>query len=104
MVKKPLSEDMKLEKRSEYASADGYDVLLEVTYRRVRKVRALNGEQAKQFAADRERDYASRYYSSASHIFYEVQDVVPLEAHLTAARSRKDGGEDEGGDGGATPA
>ncbi len=67
--------------------AQGFDVTMRVIYRRTRKVRALSPEQAAEFAAQREADYARRFFNSSSHIFYEVGDVEVESVQPSSRRS-----------------
>ena len=87
----------KITNRTEYAKATGYDVTLDVTYRRVRKVRAMDPEQANEFAMAREMDYASRYYYSTSHIDYQVKDIEAVAVAPASLRLGK-GDDSDGGD------
>lgn len=79
----------KLTRQDDYAKANGYDVTLQVTYERVRKVRAMDPEQAMEFAVIRESDYASRYFNSSSHIHFQVKDVDVVDVRLAAERLGK---------------
>lgn len=70
---KPVKLDNK--NRAEYLKAKGYNVTLKVTYTRVRRVRALNKAQAREFAANREAKFSDRYFNSQNLREYEVNSV-----------------------------
>lgn len=84
----PLNEKMKLD-RSEYGQAQGYDVDVMVTYQRTRKVRALDAEQAASFAAEREREFAQRYFNANAHIAYEVINAEAVATRPSSERRKK---------------
>jgi len=72
---------MKLDRRkASYLRAMPFDVVVEVTYRRTRRVRANTSEQAKEFAKQREDGYAKRRYNKLNHIGYEVKKVSSIKA------------------------
>lgn len=80
----------KLEGRAEYLQGKGYDVRLEVKYTRVRRVRALNEEQAKEFAVIREAKYAPNYFHAQNHSSYSVDEITPLDVALASNRADKE--------------
>lgn len=61
--------------RADYLKAKGYDVTLKVQYTRVRRVRALNKAQAKEFAIAREEKFSKRYFNSQNLRDYHVDSV-----------------------------
>ena len=73
----------------DYVKGRGYDVTLDVSYRRVRKVRAISPEQAVEFAVARESDYAVRYFNSNSHIHFEITDVKSAGVAPASERTGK---------------
>ena len=79
----------KLETRAEYLKGQGYDVELTVVYRRTRRVRALNEEQAKDFAMSREANYAPKYFHAQNHGNYCVDSIEA--GAVTPAPPRKEG-------------
>lgn len=76
----------KLEGRAEYLQGTGYDVTLEVTYRRVRRVRALNDEQAGDFAVAREAKFAPKYFHAQNHGGFTVERIEAA----TVAKAKQD--------------
>jgi len=68
--------------RDEYLKAKGYNVTLEVRYKRTRRVRALDEDQAKEFARNREEVASSRYFNSQNITNYDVLDVQPVLVEL----------------------
>ena len=72
---------MKLDRRkASYLRAISYDVIVEVTYRRTRRVRAIDPRQAKEFAKAREEVYAKGRYDNKKHVDYEVKKVSSIKA------------------------
>ena len=72
---------MKLERRKgNYNKAMSFDVLVEVTYRRTRRVRAFNLRQAREFAREREEAYAKRRYDKMNNLGYGVKKVSSVKA------------------------
>ena len=72
---------MKLDRRkASYLRAISYDVIVEVTYRRTRRVRAIDPRQAKEFAKAREEVYATGRYDNKKHVDYEVKKVSSIKA------------------------
>ena len=61
--------------RASYLKANGYDVSIKVVYTRMRRVRALNKAQAKEFATNRESKFAERYFGSQNLRSYSVDKV-----------------------------
>lgn len=75
---------MKLDRRkASYLRAMPYDVVVEVTYRRTRRVRANTLAQAKEFAKEREESYAKRRYDQQKIIDYEVRKVSSIKAKIS---------------------
>lgn len=70
----------KIDSRSDYLKGHGYDVIVEVTYRRKRRVHALDDEQAKEFAAARETMYVPKYFSPGKHKGFELLSVASVDA------------------------
>ena len=64
--------------RADYLKAKGYDVTIKVEYTRVRRVRALNKAQAKEFAENREQKFSERYFYSQNLREYSVDKVKAL--------------------------
>ena len=85
----PIGDDKKITDRTDYANATGYDVNMLVTYRRVRKVRAMDEEQAMEFAIARETEYAARYFNATTHIGYEIVNAEAIDATPSAVRLEK---------------
>ena len=79
----------KLEGRAEYLSGKGYDVTLKVTYTRTRRVRALNPEQAKEFARVREAKYAPNYFHAQNHASYSVDTIEAVDVEMAQSKSMK---------------
>jgi len=77
----------KLEGRAEYLQGTGYDVTLKVSYTRVRRVRALNPEQAMEFARIREARYAPNYFHAQNHQHYTVDSIEAVETKSAPTKS-----------------
>ena len=70
-----LPEKLDPRNRADYLKAEGYDVTIKVTYTRLRRVRALNKKQAKEFALNRETKFSERYFGSQNLRSYSVDSV-----------------------------
>ena len=78
---------MKLDRRkASYLRAMPYDVVVEVSYRRTRRVRANTLTQAKEFAKEREEGYAKRRYDQQKIIEYEVRKVSAIKGKPSEER------------------
>jgi hypothetical protein len=67
--------------RSNYVKAEGYIVTLRGTYTRTRLVRAMSEDQAKEFAINREKDYAPKYFNTArGNAGYTFEGVEAIAA------------------------
>lgn len=78
-IEELLSLPVKIMKRSEYIKGKGYNVRVRTTYTRVRRVRALNEEDALNFAMVREAQYAPRYFKGQNHMDYVVESIEAVE-------------------------
>jgi len=78
-IKELAAKSDKLEGRAEYLQGSGYDVTLKVSYTKVRRVRALNPEQAKEFARIREARYAPNYFHAQNHQNYTIDSIDATE-------------------------
>lgn len=67
-----------IDNRKDYVLGTGYDVTLRVTYTRRRRVRALNEEQAKEFAVAREWEYVPNYFSTKKYAGFDLTSVEVL--------------------------
>ena len=61
--------------RSTYNKGQGYDVVVRGTYVKTRRVRAMNPEQALEFAVAREWTHAPKYFRSHNHRHSEIEHV-----------------------------
>ena len=73
----------------DYYKAKSFDVVVEVRYRRTRKVRALDKEQAKEFAIQREREVAENRYNKLNHIDYSINNVRGVKVSPSEKRDHK---------------
>ena len=72
---------MKLDRNTtDYIRAMSFDVEVEVTYRRVRRIRARNRLEAQQMAKERELATATKRYEKLNHIDYQVKKVSAIKA------------------------
>ena len=72
---------MKLDRgTTDYLRAMSFDVIVEVVYRRTRRIRARNKLEAKQMAKERETSTAMKRYDKMNHIDYEVKSVSSIKA------------------------
>jgi|TARA_R100000482_G_scaffold49733_2_gene17666 hypothetical protein len=72
---------MKLDRgTTDYLRAMSFDVVVEVVYRRTRRIRARNKLEAKEMARDRELNVASKRYDKMNKIAYEVKNVSAIKA------------------------
>ena len=74
---------MKLDRNTtDYIRAMSFDVEVEVTYRRVRRIRARNRLEAQQMAKERELATATKrwLYEKLNHIDYQVKKVSAIKA------------------------
>ena len=72
---------MKLDRNTtDYIRAMSFDVEVEVTYRRIRRIRARNRLEAQQMAKEREFSTATKRYAKLNHINYEVKKVSAIKA------------------------
>ena len=72
---------MKLDRgTTDYLRAMSFDVVVEVVYRRTRRIRARNKLEAKEMAKDRELNVASKRYDKMNKIAYEVKNVSAIKA------------------------
>jgi hypothetical protein len=62
---------------------------VEVKYRRTRKVRALDKEQAREFAVQRETDMAQKRYDKLNHIDYSLESARAVKVSLSEKRDFK---------------
>lgn len=65
----------KIEKRSDYLRGTGFVVKVQTTYTRERKVRALNAEDAQNYALAREGEFAPRYFRAQGHRHFSIDDI-----------------------------
>jgi hypothetical protein len=88
--KKMISHSSMIERHSkDYYKAKSFDVVVEVKYRRTRKVRALDKEQAKEFAVQRETEMAQKRYDKLNHIDYSLESARAVKASLSEKRDHK---------------
>ena len=88
--KKMISPSSMIERHSkDYYKAKSFDVVVEVKYRRTRKVRALDKEQAKEFAVQRETEMAQKRYDKLNHIDYSLESARAVKASLSEKRDHK---------------
>ena len=85
-----ISHSSMIERHSkDYYKAKSFDVVVEVKYRRTRKVRALDKEQAREFAVQRERDFAENRYKKLNHIDYALTNARAVKVAPSEKRSHK---------------
>ena len=72
-----------------YTTAKSYEVVVEVKYRRTRKVKAFDVDQAKEFAVQRERDFAENRYKKLNHIDYALTNARAVKVAPSEKRSHK---------------
>ena len=81
---------MKLDRgTTDYLRAMSFDVVVEVVYRRTRRIRARNKLEAKEMARDRELNVASKRYDKMNKIAYDVMNVSSVK--VTQNQEKKDG-------------
>lgn len=78
-VRKLQEKGEKVERRTDYLKAQGYEVDVRVEYVRTRKVRAMDPHQAMDFAETREARYAPKSLHG-QNVGYFVRSVEALEA------------------------
>lgn len=79
LKKKPQKISDHHDKKSKYFQAKGYKVTIKTTYKRVRRVRALNEKDAMTYAMAREAEFAPRYFHSQNHIEFEVENIEAVD-------------------------
>ena len=85
-----ISHSSMIERHSkDYYKAKSFDVVVEVKYRRTRKVRALDKEQAREFAVQRETDMAQKRYDKLNHIDYSLESARAVKVSLSEKRDHK---------------
>ena len=85
-----ISPSSMIERHSkDYYKAKSFDVVVEGKYRRTRKVRALDKEQAKEFAVQRETEMAQKRYDKLNHIDYSLESARAVKASLSEKRDHK---------------